>query len=102
MKRAEVLQVLKDAGVDKIDGKPIHQCKNAELLAELKRITDQQEIAKAKQYKIRKAKVFMRKPKPDSVRYIYGIDVWNKDVFEVPRGRVKWLQEFGYEVVEEQ
>ena len=42
--------------------------------------------------------VTMYKPKPDTVRYVYGVDVFNKKEFEVPKRLVSLLKKFGYKI----
>ena len=42
--------------------------------------------------------VTMYKPKPDTVRYVYGVDVFEKKEFEVPKRLVSLLKKFGYKV----
>lgn len=43
----------------------------------------------------------IRKPKKDTVHWVFGIDVLNKDEFEAPKHLADSFKEFGYEVFEE-
>ena len=45
--------------------------------------------------------VIMYKPKPDTVREVYGVDVFEKNEFKVPKNKVHLLKSFGYKVKEE-
>jgi len=48
-------------------------------------------------------KVKIRKPKPDTIHWAFGINVFNKNEFEVPENLVSsFVTELGYEVVKEE
>lgn len=107
MKRLDMIRKLSAAGKTKINGKNVALCKNTELVKALAELDTKVFADDTIGDKITHNKdtvgdtVIMRKPKADTVRFVYGIDVWGKEEFEVPREKVRWLKEFGYKVVGE-
>lgn len=49
-----------------------------------------------------KKTVRMRKPKPDHITFLFGVDVNGKDEFFIPAHAAKEVEErYGYEIIEE-